>query len=63
MPYTVLQSAAEGGHKSVVRLFCAPEHGLAQIGQRIRIVHAVVTAARGGHEAIVKYPVQEGTGF
>lgn len=35
MPYTVLQSAAEGGHKSIVRLFCAPEHGLAQIGQRI----------------------------
>ena len=38
MPYIVLQSAAEGGHKSVVRFFCAPEHGLAQIGQRIRNV-------------------------
>ena len=61
MPYTALQAAAEGGYGSLVRLFCAPEYGLLKSGKEYS--NAIVAAARGGHEAIVDYLMQEGTEF
>lgn len=61
MPYTALQAAAEGGYESLVRLFCAPEYGLLKSGKEYS--NAILVAARGGHEAIVEYLMQEGTEF
>lgn len=59
--YTALQAAAEGGYESLVRLFCAPEYGLLKSGKEYS--NAIVAAARGGHEAIIEYLMQEGTEF
>lgn len=61
MPYTALQAAAEGGCESLVRLFCAPEYGLLKSGKEYS--NAILAAARGGHEAIVEYLMQQGTEF